>query len=326
MEPNLKPPETVVFRNCPNPVDGRKAFITRQVTVEHCAKLQAEGFHACGGCVHATPETAAQRHAAINSLLGLSAPKESFHCNTGDTDMHLELTAARTWPDLEEAYCLIYRCFRQEGLPETGPVKLRIDSFNRLSGARTLLLHQDRKLVGALSVLPDSVLGLPADELYHAELKALRHSGRKLCGFSSLAIETPHKDVARWARLHLFRAAWRYARNVLEATDICVLVPANHEMYYRKLIMFEQLGEARVYALGGQHSLAIGLRLNLELAPKYFKAAYGEAEGQANLHRFFVKQDVHALKQFVKKTKDAQILGQIGGPGYPVLPQFRRKP
>lgn len=319
MSSDLRPPETVALRQCPNPVDGRKAFITRLITFDHCDKLQKEGFHACGGCVHARPETAAHRHAAINSLLGLNATREKFNCKVGGADRGLELSAARTWPDLEEAYCLIFRSFQNQGVPETGPVKLRIDSFNRIGGARTLLIHSTGMLIGALTILPDSVLGLPADELYHAELKALRQSGRKLCGFTSLAIETPDKDLARWARLHLFRAAWRYARSVLKATDICVLVPANHELYYRKLIMFEQLGEPRIYALGRQHSPAIGLRLNLDLAPKYFKTAYDGKEGAENLYHFFVKQDVRTLNGFLKKTQDAATLGQIGGPGFPSL-------
>ena len=293
----LRPPESVALRQCPDQVDGRKAFITRQITVEYCENLQKEGFHACGGCVHAQPATVARSRAALDSLLGQTQTAEAGAWQSSDDPYGLALSAARTWADLEEAYCLVFRAFTAEGLPETGPAKLR----------------------------PDSPLGLPADELYHTELKALRESGRRLCGFSSLAVEADDHRLARAVRLHLFRAAWHYACQVLNASDICTLVPARHEMYYRKMFMFERLGERRIYALGGQRSQAVGVRLNLDLAPQYFKATYDQREGAHNLYRFFVKQDAEELSAFVKKLKNIEIAGQIGGFGYPALPVFRFK-
>ena len=321
----LRPPESVALRQCPDQVDGRKAFITRQITVEYCENLQKEGFHACGGCVHAQPATVARSRAALDSLLGQTQTAEAGAWQSSDDPYGLALSAARTWADLEEAYCLVFRAFTAEGLPETGPAKLRLDCFNRQASARTFLIRYRNKLAGVLTVLPDSPLGLPADELYHTELKALRESGRRLCGFSSLAVEADDHRLARAVRLHLFRAAWHYACQVLNASDICTLVPARHEMYYRKMFMFERLGERRIYALGGQRSQAVGVRLNLDLAPQYFKATYDQREGAHNLYRFFVKQDAEELSAFVKKLKNIEIAGQIGGFGYPALPVFRFK-
>ena len=328
-----RPPESIVLRQCPDPVDGRRAFITRQITLEHCEKLQRESFHACAGCVHAKPETVAHWRQALDVLLGQMTPqpetqkkkKTSGVFRASSDPLELELSVARNWADLEEAYCLVYRSFKAEGLPETGPARPRIDCFNRLAGARTFQMRHRGKLVGVLTVLPDSVLGLPADELYHAELKALRESKRVLCGFSSLAVEMADKRLARQIRMHLFRAAWRYADQMLKATDICTLVPARHELYYRRLFMFERLGDARMYALGGEPCRALGLRLNLEKAPEYFQSAYGNRSEPENLFLFFTRQDAQELTQFLKGVRDAQIVGQIGGPGYPTLPTFRTR-
>jgi hypothetical protein len=220
---------------------------------------------------------------------------------------------------LEEAYCLVHRTFRAEGLPETGPAKTRLNPFSRLPDARTFMIDFSGRLIGVITVLPDSVLGLPTDELYHSELKALRESGRKLCEVSGLTVECTDKRPARLARLLLFRAAYRYALSAFQATDICVLAPEHHDKYFRRLFMFQRLGESRIYALGGVHCPAVGLRLDLERAPDYFKAAYGRQEGSKNLYDFFVKRDKRPLDSFLKKVRKAPTIGQIGGPGHPTL-------
>ena len=315
----LRPPETVVLRKCPNPVDGKEAFITRRITLEHCEKLQAEGFHACGGCVHAKPETVAHWRAALEHLLGQS-PAAAEHCfQSPDDPFKLRLRAAKTWADLEEAYCLVYRTFRAEGLPESGPAKLRITPFSRLPEARTFTVACGDRLVGVLTVLPDSALGLPTDELYHSELRALRESGRRPCEVSSLAVEAEDPALARAAKLHLFRAAYRYALKAFKATDLCALVPEHQETYYRRILMFERLGETRVYALGGIRCPAVGLRLDMERAPKYFQAAYGSRKGTRNLYAFFARAELRELNHFLSTVRKMKSSGQIGGPGQPTL-------
>lgn len=314
-----RPAETVVLRKCPDPVDGGRAFITRRITVEHCEKLQGEGFHACGGCVHAKADTLAKWRDAVDVLVNEQPAADGPVFIAKDDPFQLQLRAAQTWADLEEAYCLVHRAFRAEGLPETGPAKIRINPFSRLPDARTFTVARENRLIGVLTVLPDSALGLPSDELYHSELKALRDSGEKLCEVSGLAVESEDKRLARVARLLLFRTAYRYALRAFQAGDICVLAPKHHEKYYRRLFMFQRLGEPRIYSLGGDPCPAVGLRLDVERAPGYFKAAYGGRKGTKNLYEFFVKREVRGLNSFLDKIRKRQAIGQIGGPGHPTL-------
>lgn len=316
-----RPPDTLELRKCPDPVDGSKGFITRQITVEHCEQLQAKNFHACGGCVHAHPETVARLRRAVDMLMGKQpTPGEEVLAFQADDDAYkLRLSVADTKADLEEAYCLVYRTLQSEGLPEGGPSKSRLTPFHRLPAARTFLVHHEDRLVGTLTVLPDSVLGLPTDELYHAELKALRESGRTLCEVLSLAVEAKDMLLARAAQLHLFRAAYRYADRSYKATDLCALVPVHHEAYYRRQLMFERLGDSRIYSLGAAPCPAVGLRLDLTRAQGYYKAAYGKQKGMRNLYDFFVKRDVKTLNAFLKRVQKLEVTGQVGGPGQPAL-------
>ena len=322
----LRPPESLELRDCPDPVDGRKAFITRRVTKEHCLKLQSEGFHACGGCVHASSETVAKWRDAMDLLLGGHPSQKQPSFTSRSDPFDLRLRATQTLADLEEVYCLVHRAFRAEGLPETGPVKGRINPFNRLPDARTFRVDHGDKLIGVITILPDSVLGLPTDELYHSELKALRESGRNLCEVSGLAVETDNRNLSQAVKLHLFRAAYRYVWKYYKATDICVLAPSHHESYYRRLLMFERLAERRVYALGGVHCPAVGLRLDLQRAPDYYKSAYKRREGMRNFYAFFVKQDIRPMNTFLKQVRDMDAIGHVGGLGYPVLPAPRKRP
>ncbi len=320
----FRPPESLELRACPDPVNGGKAFITRRITLDHCEKLQSEGFHACGGCVHAKPETVARWRDALELLSGAPPGQDEALFQAQNDPFGLKLRATRTLVDLEEAYCLVHRAFRAEGLPETGPVKGRINPFNRLPNARTFLVDHEDKLIGALTVLPDSALGLPTDELYHSELRALRESGRRLCEVSGLAVECEDRALSNAAKLHLFRAAYRYVRKYFKATDLCVLAPSRHEHYYRRIFMFERLAEKRIYALGGLHCPAIGLRLDLEKAPDYYKSAYKREEGDKNLYAFFVKQEIRRMNAFLKAVNKMEPIGHIGGPGQPALLVGRR--
>lgn len=320
----LRPPESLELRDCPDSVDGKRAFITRRITREHCEKLQSEGFHACGGCVHAQSETVAKWRDAMDLLAGTHASEDEPCFQSAKDPFDLELGTTRTLADLEEAYCLVHRAFRAEGLPDTGPGKGRINPFNRLPEARTFrVVHKD-KLVGVITVLPDSALGLPTDELYHSELRGLRESGRILAEVSGLAVETDDGNLSQAVKLHLFRAAYRYVWKHFRATDICVLAPSHHERYYRRLLMFERLAESRVYALGGVHCPVVGLRLDLQRAPAYYKAAYTRKKGARNLYSFFVKQDIRPMNAFLKLVKEMDAIGHVGGPGHPTLLMPRR--
>jgi hypothetical protein len=117
--------------------------------------------------------------------------------------------------------------------------------------------------VGALTVIFDSPMGLPADKLYKPELDVLRAAGRRPCEFASLAVAEDGEGSSA-VLVELYSCMSIYAREVLGATDIVITVNPRHAGFYHRTLLFEDLGPERCYdKVGG--APAILQRLDFEV-------------------------------------------------------------
>jgi hypothetical protein len=133
-------------------------------------------------------------------------------------------------------------------------------------------------VVATVSVIADSVLGLPCDELYAAELAAFRATGRRLGEVSALAVS----DAWRGAGLATLRALVRvvgvYGRDIARLDDLCIAVHPRHAPFYEGLLRFTRFGGLKTYdAVNG--APAVGLRLDL----RELDAPLGEASFAARV-------------------------------------------
>jgi hypothetical protein len=109
-------------------------------------------------------------------------------------------------------------------------------------------------------------MGLPADGLYGPELDDLRANGRRLCEICSLAVAAEGNE-GRIVLSELFSHLSTYAREVKEATDMVITVNPRHTGFYRRTLLFEELGPERCYdKVGG--APAVLQRLDLDLQRK----------------------------------------------------------
>jgi hypothetical protein len=108
----------------------------------------------------------------------------------------------------------------------------------------TFLAYDEGILVGTVSVRLDSNNGLSADELYRAELNAMRKSGCGLCEFTRLAVD---KTVSSKPVLAgLFHTAYLYAAVVRGYTHAIIEVNPRHVTFYRRALGFEPIGAERM--------------------------------------------------------------------------------
>lgn len=98
--------------------------------------------------------------------------------------------------------------------------------------------------VGTIAVRFDTEHGLRAEDLFGAELQALRAQGLRLCEFGRLALD---QDVAESKELlaHLFHLAFMHAYRLAACNTLVIEVNPRHVPFYRRMLGFKVQGEAR---------------------------------------------------------------------------------
>jgi hypothetical protein len=108
----------------------------------------------------------------------------------------------------------------------------------------TFVAYDEAKLVGTLGIRLDSAAGLSADDLYKDELRELRTAGCRLCEFTRLAVD--FQTVSKPILAGLFHTAYMFAYEIRGHDHAVIEVNPRHAPFYRRALLFEQIGEERL--------------------------------------------------------------------------------
>ena len=182
--------------------------------------------------------------------------------------------------DLEsrrKAYRLVYRLYLEREYARPHPSEMWLSLFDALPGTSTLLVEKADagEAVGALTVVLDSPMGLPADDLYRPELDALRASDRRLSEIVSLGVaESPEAGAGSWILVELFNFVYLLARRIRGATDFVITVNPRHVRFYERTLLFRTAGpERNCVKVGGAPALL--LRLDLAVPEERVSLEHG---------------------------------------------------
>ena len=184
-----------------------------------------------------------------------------------------------------KAYRLVYDLYVEKEYAQAHPSRLWLSIFDALPETATLLVERvsDGAAVGALTVIFDSPIGLPADSVYGAELDALRASGRKLSEIVSLGV-AEGLDGGPQVLVQLYVYGSLIARRLRGATDFVVTVNPRHAFFYRRKLLFSDAGPERSYEkVGGAPALL--LRLDFEDQLRAMRACRGPEAATSPLAR-----------------------------------------
>jgi hypothetical protein len=162
---------------------------------------------------------------------------------------------ARTREELEQAYSLVYREYLKRGYMLEDPCGLRFSIYNTLSQTTTLVAYTPTgELISTATIIPDSPLGLPMDQTYHAELNQLRKQNKKICEISMLAsdsdyfkhgsLSVPLKKLG--VILSFFKILLDYVVLVLGHDYMCIAINPKYAMVF-DMILFQDLGGLKSY-------------------------------------------------------------------------------
>lgn len=238
---------------------------------------------------------------ALRTLPGPAAERETPPPWNGGG---FSIQVANTRALRERAYRLVYGAYAGRGYEVASFAKQRLwFQFHHCNpDAITFLAERDGQDVATLTLVPDSELGLPADDIFPVAVADLRARGRRACEICSLAVaEHPGHD-GRTALLHLFRFAYLSAAYLLKGTDLLACVMAHHGAFYRRTLLFDEVSAESVRSpKTGAH--VRWARLDLALAPERYARHYGSQPGERNLHRFFVNEEVPGLLDWLRRQR-----------------------
>lgn len=222
------------------------------------------------------------------------------------------IVVANTRELRERAWRLVYDAYLSKGYMRSDASGMRVLPQDALAETTTFLVERraatgqasaegwEGATVATLTVIADSPLGLPMDDLYRRELDELRSAGRnpwELAKFASVGGKNVENGHGAQILFHLFKLGYLTARRLGGATDFVATVNPGHEGYYRKIFLFERMGEVKPYdAVCG--APAVPLRLDLATAEERCCARWGES-----LYPFFINSDEPAILDWLREER-----------------------
>ena len=206
-----------------------------------------------------------------------------------------KIRLARDMSDRLKSWNFVHRAYAAKGYAPDNAQGLWYGIHDALPETLTFLTERDGRLVASLTLVFDSPIGIPADELYADSLSELRNGGRRLCEIVSLV--NIEKSISAGTKIirHLFKLAYLAAYNLESATDFVITVNPRHKIYYQKGLLFEEVGEERNYGkVNG--AAAVLLRLDMIAAQTVYKERFNHLEGERNFYKFFRDRQDHWLR------------------------------
>jgi hypothetical protein len=178
---------------------------------------------------------------ATEDRWGDSGWKEAMGLLQFGEDGRFALKVANDLATRERAYGLLYALYRAKGITRSDPTGMIYSLRDAVPETTTLFVECDDRTVGVLTVYHDSPLGLPADEAYGGELRAMRSSGERLCELGALGV-APEFLANGNIVPRLFEASVLLANDIRKRTHAVVECHPSHAHLYRDLLEFEQVG------------------------------------------------------------------------------------
>jgi predicted N-acetyltransferase YhbS len=165
---------------------------------------------------------------------------------------------------LDQAFRLQHDQYVAQGYMDSHPSGWRLSVHNALPSTRVFVALDNDRVVGTVSVIVDSRLGLPMAEIYADELREFRGLRRQLAEVSGLAVHPDYQKSGLAILLRLIRLVLLHSIDMVGAGDLCIAINPHHESFYRKAFGFQLIGGLKQYGkVNGAPALA--LRLDLDV-------------------------------------------------------------
>jgi GNAT superfamily N-acetyltransferase len=182
----------------------------------------------------------------------------------------LDFGLAVTLEDFDAAFRFLHDRYVETGAMAAEASGRRLNLHNLLPSTKVFLARASGRVVGTMTMVEDSRLGLPMDEAFGPELGRLRDRGRRLAEASSLTIDPAWRASGVAILVRLFRLVMLCATRIARADDLCFVVHPRYGGFYGRLFPFRRFRRTATYRRMANRPV-IGLRLDLGLVRALFR-------------------------------------------------------
>ena len=182
----------------------------------------------------------------------------------------VEVELATTRAVFEDACRLVHDEYVARGYMTRDASGTRIGWHQTLPSTRVYVARDAGRVIATISLVPDSVHGLPCDALYPWELAAMRARGERIAEVAALAIDPGYRSTGRETVRALIHAVAAAARSF---TTLCITVNPRHARFYETRLGFESFGPVRSYA-AVNGAPAVPLRLDVARASRLLQTLH----------------------------------------------------
>lgn len=201
------------------------------------------------------------------------------------------LKQAETEAEIKEALKLVHDSYVELDYIDPNEAQLRFSKYHALPTTVILVAKWEDEVIGTLSIIPDSALGLPSDTTW--SLDRYRKQGKLIAEISSLCIKKDFRMRRGRLLMPLCKIMYLYCTKILRLDGLVIASTLEVEPFYTDVLLFKPV----VKKTGQQHLLVKGnpstccyLELNADLVEKY-RQVYSHRPANRNLHNFFVLTD-----------------------------------
>lgn len=203
----------------------------------------------------------------------------------------LVLKIAETKEELEACFSVLHDAYVDNGFMRPDPSGMRVTIYHALPTTATLCAKYDGEVVGTISLIRESSLGLPLQQIF--DLSALREKGGHIAEVSALAIHRKFRKKGGSILFPLMKFICEYCTNLVDIRHLVIAVNPAHIEMYESLLFFRRLTARMVDRYDFVNGApAIGATLDLKEAPELFRKHYSSKPPHRNLHAYFTQVEL----------------------------------
>ncbi len=230
-------------------------------------------------------------------------PRAQQRLNLGQiSDSQLSLRVARSRQEMEEAYKLCFEAYAQKGYTSRveEALGMRFSIYNALPTTLTLIAQDEGKVVGTLTHIVYSSLGLPTGKIF--DLQHLLRRSPYLCEASALAVADSHQGHGGHVLFHLIRNYFALCEESQALDQLIISINPSHKSFYENILLFDRLAEGCLkndydFVCGAP---ALGMQMPLGELRGRVHQKYAHLPKKENLFHFLFGGTLYSERPFVQ--------------------------
>ena len=200
----------------------------------------------------------------------------------------LVLKIAETKEELEACFAVLHDAYVDSGFMKPDPSGMRVTIYHALPTTTTLCAKYDGQVVGTISLVRESALGVPLQRIF--DLSAVREKEGQIAEVSALAVHRKFRKTGGSILFPLMKFMYEYCTTFFDTRHLVIAVNPSHIEMYESLLFFKRLSANMVESYDFVNGApAIGATLDLKEALETFRKYYASKPARRNLYAYFTQ-------------------------------------